>query len=126
MTTTQPRVVLADDYPPMIVALTRLLSRECEIVGHARTAAELLEETKTHRPDVVVVDLYLAGETGIEACRQLKTAHPHVKIVMVTAQDDPHIRSAVLSAGASDFVPKHMAHVELLPTILRLGSRSAD
>lgn len=125
MTTTQPRVVLADDYQPMIVALTRLLSRDCEIVGHALTAADLLQETINHRPDIAVVDLYLADESGIEACRRLKSVDPHLQIVMVTAQDDPHIRSAVLNAGASDLVPKHMAYVELLPAILRLCSHSA-
>jgi DNA-binding NarL/FixJ family response regulator len=110
----------------MTVALTRLLSLECDIVGHARTAAELLTEATTHGPDVVVVDLYLADENGIEACRQLKSANPDVKIVMVTAEDDSHIRSAALNAGASDFVPKSMAHVQLVPAILRLCSRSAD
>lgn len=120
---TRPRVVLADDYQPMTVALTRLLSLECDIVGQARTAAELLKEALTHHPDVVVVDLYLKDENGIEVCRQLKSVSPDVGIVMVTAQDDPHIRSAALDAGVSVFVPKHAAYVQLLPAILRLCSR---
>lgn len=122
----RPRVVLADDYQPMMVAMMRLLSLKCDIVGQVSTAAQLLKEALTHRPDVIVVDLYLEDENGIDACRQLKSANLDVKIVMVTAEDDPQIRSAALDAGVSVFVSKHMAYAQLLPAILRLCSPSTD
>ena len=125
MTERRPRIVIADDYLPMMKALTRLLSPYCDVVGHAMTATELLKEAISHGPDLVTIDLHLGGANGIETCQQLKAAQPNLKIVMVTAEDDSHIRAAALGAGVSDFIPKYMVHACLLPTILRLCTHSA-
>jgi DNA-binding NarL/FixJ family response regulator len=114
---TKPRVLLADDHVLLRAALTRLLEPECEMVGRATTVAELLAEAQTWHPDVVVVDLMLPESNGLDACRQLKAALPAIGIVMLTAVDDPDVREAALAAGASDFVPKSLAHQHLLPAI---------
>ena len=106
----KPRVLLADDYVPLLKALTRLLERDCHLVGHATTVAELFELVEICQPDVVVLDISLPDRNGIEACRQLRLVQPAVKIVMLTAMDDERIREAALQAGASDFVTKALVH----------------
>ena len=102
----KPRVLLADDYVPLLKALTRLLEPNCHLVGHATTVAELFELVEICQPDVVVLDISLPDRNGIDACRQLRLVQPAVKIVMLTAMDDERIREAALQAGASDFVTK--------------------
>ena len=97
---TKPRVLLADDCVSLLTALERLLRGDCEIVGRATTVAELLEQTRVGRPEVIVLDVMLSGSSGIDACRQLKTTMPDVTIVILTAMEDGDVRSAALNAGA--------------------------
>jgi DNA-binding response OmpR family regulator len=106
----KPRVLLADDYVPLLKALTRLLEHDCHLVGYATTVAELFELVEICQPDVVVLDISLPDRNGIDACRQLRLVQPAVKIVMLTAMDDERIREAALQAGASDFVTKALVH----------------
>ena len=113
----KPRVLLADDYVPLLKALTRLLEHDCHMVGHATTVAELFELVDTCHPDVVVLDISLPDNNGIEACRQLRLLQPGVKVVMLTAMDDERIREAALRAGASDFVTKASVDEFLEPAI---------
>ena len=113
----KPRVVLADDYVPLLTALTRLLEHECHLVGYATTVAELFELVEICQPDVVVLDISLPDRNGIEACRQLRLVHPAVKIVILTAMDDERIRQAALQAGACNFVTKALVHEDLAPAI---------
>ena len=113
----KPRVLLADDYVPLLKALTRLLEHDCHLVGHATTVAELFELVEICQPDVVVLDISLPDRNGIEACRQLRLVQPAVKIVMLTAMDDERIREAALQAGASEFVIKAQVDEYLEPAI---------
>jgi two-component system, NarL family, response regulator DevR len=113
----KPRVLLADDYVPLLKAVTRLLEHDCHMVGHATTVAELFELVDTCHPDVVVLDISLPDNNGIEACRQLRLLQPGVKVVMLTAMDDEHTREAAFRAGASDFVPKASVDEFLEPAI---------
>jgi two-component system, NarL family, response regulator DevR len=113
----KPRVLLADDYVPLLKALTRLLEHDCHLVGQATTVAELFELVEICQPDVVVLDISLPDGNGIEACRRLRLVQPAVKIVMLTAMDDERTREAALQAGASDFVIKALVHEYLEPAI---------
>ena len=113
----KPRVLLVDDYVPLLKALTRLLEHDCHLVGHATTVAELFELVEICQPDVVVLDISLPDRNGIEACRQLRLVQPDVKVVMLTAMDDERIREAALQAGASDFVVKASVDEYLEPAI---------
>src|SRR4026208_79168 len=113
----KPRVLLADDYVPLLKALTRLLEHDCHMVGHATTVAELFELVDTCHPDVVVLDISLPDNNGIEACRQLRLLQPGVKVVMLTLMDDERIREAALRAGACDFVTKASVDEFLEPAI---------
>src|SRR5678816_4429361 len=72
----KPRVLLVDDYVPLLKALTRLLEHDCHLVGHATTVAELFELVEICQPDVVVLDISLPDRNGIEACRQLRLLQP--------------------------------------------------
>jgi DNA-binding NarL/FixJ family response regulator len=108
-----PRVLLADDYPPLLVSWQRFLQRSCDIVGVVSSGRELVETALVLKPDVVVVDLGMPGMNGLEACRDIKEAIPATQVILVTAFDDVTTREAARRAGASAFVAKLAGPEEL-------------
>ena len=115
----RPRVLLADDYPDMLKAISRLLSLDCEIVGTVPDGSILLETAQRLEPDVIVLDVHLPNVDSLHACREITRANPETKVIMFTAGADPNVGQAFLEAGASAFVSKE-ASMELLSTIKRL------
>ena len=116
---TRPRVLLADDYPDMVKAVSRLLALDCEIVGSVADGSALLETAHRLQPDVVVLDVNLPNVHSLEACREITRVNPEMKVIMFTAMEDPELSRRFLAAGASAFLSK-IASVELLLTIKRL------
>jgi DNA-binding NarL/FixJ family response regulator len=116
---TRPRVLLADDYPDMVKAVSRLLALDCEIVGSVADGSDLLETAQQLRPDVIVLDVHLPNVDSVEACREITRMNPGMKVIMFTAMADPNASQKFLDAGASAFVSK-LASVDLLATIKRL------
>jgi CheY-like chemotaxis protein len=118
--TFRPRVLLADDYPDMLKAVSRLLSLDCEVVGTVADGGALLEAAQRLRPDVIVLDLNLPELNGLEACRQIAQMHPEINVVVFTATDDPDLRQRSVEVGASAVVSKLAGYADLLSTIKRL------
>src|SRR5687768_9532598 len=116
----RPRVLLADDYPDMVRAISRLLSPDCEIVGTVADGSALLQAAQRLQPDVIVLDVSLPNVHSLEACREITRANPTTKVIMFTATIDPAASQAFLEAGASAFVSKTGAG-DLLAIIKRLS-----
>ena len=116
----RPRVLLADDYPDMVKAVSRLLALDCEIVGTVTDGSDLLEAAQRLRPEVIVLDLNLPHVHGLEACRQITQAHPEIKVIVFTAMGGPDVSQLSFAAGASAFVSKLAFANDLLATIQRL------
>ena len=117
---TRPRVLLADDYPDMVKAVSRLLALDCEVVGTVTDGSDLLEAAQRLRPDVVVLDLNLPHVHGLEACRQIRQALPDIRVIVFTAMSEPDVSQLSFAAGASAFVSKLAFANDLLSTIKRL------
>ena len=118
---TRPRVLLADDYPGMVTAVSRLLSLDSDVVGTVADASALLEAAERLQPDVIVLDLNLPDLSGLEACRQITQAHPQMKVIVFTAVTDPEVRQRSLAVGASAFVSKLGPVTDLLSAVKRLS-----
>lgn len=116
---TRPRVLLADDYPDIVKAVSRLLAVDCDVVGSVADGSALLETAQRLQPDVVVLDVNLPNVNSWEACREITRASPETKVIMFTASGDPNASQAFLEAGAAAYVSK-LAAVDLLSTIRRL------
>jgi DNA-binding NarL/FixJ family response regulator len=112
-------VLVADDYPDMVKAVSRLLALDCEVVGSVPDGSALLEAAQRLKPDVIVLDVNLPNGHSLEACREITRMHPEMKVIMFTAEDDRNASQAFFAAGASAFVSK-LASVELLSAIKRL------
>ena len=119
-TAPRPRVLLADDYPGMVKAVSRLLALDCDVVGSVADGSALLEAVERLQPDVIVLDVNLPKIHGLEACRQVMQANPKVKVVVFTATIDPDIKQQFLDAGASAFVSKTGVG-DLLSTVKRVS-----
>jgi DNA-binding NarL/FixJ family response regulator len=121
----RPRVLLADDYPGMVVAIKRLLATDCEIIGTVTDGQALLEAAARLHLDVVVADLHLPHVNGLEACRRIRRANPQIKVIVLSGLSEEDVCEAVLAAGASAFVAKSVMTEELMPAIAMACAGSA-
>jgi CheY-like chemotaxis protein len=99
-------VLLADDYPEMVQAVSSLLAPDCDVVGTITDGSALLEAAQRLEPDVIVLDLNLPHVHGLEACRQITQVHPEIRVIVFTAMKDPAVSQRSFEAGASAFVSK--------------------
>ena len=67
---TRPRVMIADDYPDMVKAVSRVLAKDCDVVGTVADGSALLDAAERLQPDVILLDLSLPNANGLEICRQ--------------------------------------------------------
>jgi DNA-binding NarL/FixJ family response regulator len=114
------RVLVADDHRLVVDGVVRSLAGEddIEIVGCARTGAEVLPRVRELEPDLVLLDIRMPLRSGLECLDQLRRHHPDVKVVMHTCStDEEHIQEAC-ARGACGYVAKSVNPAEL-PDILR-------
>jgi two-component system, NarL family, response regulator NreC len=113
------RLVLADDHPVVRAGLRMLLEsdRAMSVDGEVSSVAETLAAVVGLRPDVLVLDLNLGGESGLEAIPLFRERAPGTGIVVLTMQEDPAFARAALRAGALGYVLKDAADSELLTAI---------
>ena len=121
---TRPRVLLVDDHPGIVRALSRMLSTECDVVGVMADGREVAAAAARLQPVVIVVDLNLPDVSGLDVCRQIRDSNPRVKVVVISARIDDAIRDEALAAGASGFFEKSAAN-ELIEAIRRIWTESA-
>ena len=112
-------MLLADDFPELVTAIGQLLARDCEVVATVDDGGALLEAAERVQPDLIVLDLNIPTVNGLEVCRLITQARPHIKVILMTADGHPAIMRAALAAGASAFIEKHAVAEDLLPAIKR-------
>ena len=109
----KPRVLLADDHKMMLAGLHKLLEDTCEIVGTASDGRALVEAAQRLEPDLIILDIGMPLLNGIDAARQIKTLCPDTKLIFLTMQTSPTYATEAFQAGASGYLLKHSAPVEL-------------
>ena len=119
------RVLVADDHPALVTAVSRLLALEHEVVGRVEDGSLLLETAQRLQPDVIVLDVNLPHIDGLEACRRLTQTNPEIKVIVFTAVTDPATRDKSLAAGAAAFVSKLAGAGDLLSIIAGLSDSRA-
>jgi two-component system, NarL family, response regulator NreC len=113
-------VVLADDHQVVRSGLRVLLESDgrFDVVGEAGDVAGTLAAVRASRPRVLVLDLNLGGESGLEAIPQLRADAPETQIVVLTMQENPAFAQAALRAGAVGYVLKDAADSELMAAVV--------
>ena len=102
------RIILVDDHEVVRLGLKALIERQpsMEVVAEAATAAEAVAKALAFKPDVLVMDIRLTGASGIDACREITTALPEVKVIMLTSYAEDEMLFAAIRAGAAGYVLK--------------------
>ena len=120
------RVLIVDDNGAFLYAARRLLAREgLQVVGIASTEAEALRRTAQLRPDVVLVDVELAEESGFEVARRLDERGPDgPAVILVSTHAEEDLAELVDGSPAIGFLPKATLSAEAIQRMLDL-SRAA-
>jgi two-component system, NarL family, response regulator DevR len=116
---TKTRILLVDDHAIVRLGLMTLLNDQpdMEVVAEASTAAEAVRAVEKFQPDVVLMDVRLPGEGGIEATRQITARFSKSRVVMLTSFADDDLVMRAISAGAMGYVLKQVGNEELLRAI---------
>jgi two-component system response regulator DevR len=117
------RILLVDDHEVVRVGVRALIERqpEMEVVGEARTVREAIRQTSHLLPDVVVLDIRLPGGNGLDACRQIKTNHPEIRIIILTSFPDDEMLLDAIACGADGYVLKQIGSDDLVQALERVG-----
>jgi DNA-binding NarL/FixJ family response regulator len=113
----RPRVLLADDHQMLLDALKGVLEPRCDVVGMVGDGRSLLEAAAKLQPDIIVVDIAMPQLNGLDAARQIKHSMPRVKLIFMTMNEDPYLVGEAFRAGASAYLVKQAAALELTNAI---------
>ncbi len=113
----RPRLILADDHRIFLDGLIKLLESEYEIVATVVDGPSLASTAQETEPDAIVTDISMPGCNGIEALRQIRQAGIAAKVILLTMHDDAEYAVEALQAGASGYVLKQSATIELQAAI---------
>jgi two-component system, NarL family, response regulator NreC len=110
------RVLLVDDHAVVRAGLRRVLEAEpdIEVVGEAGTARDAVLEARATKPDVILLDIVMPGESGVDVLPRLLKEAPGTKVLMLSMQDDPRYVREAFAAGASGYVLKEAADSEVV------------
>ncbi len=102
------KVLIVDDHPTMREGLIRVIEREADlqICGQTGTAREAMEIAQTAKPDLVLLDLSLGNENGIEVIKDLRIRHPLLLVLVHSMHEDSVYAGRALRAGARGYVTK--------------------
>jgi len=113
------RVLLVEDHTIVRKGLRSLLDKETgiKVVEEAEDGREAILKAEELHPDVVVMDIAMPGLNGLEATRQIKKRFPDIKIIILTMHANEEYILQSLKAGASGYLIKKAAPVELISAI---------
>ena len=115
------QILLVEDDPDCAAALKILLEQEGFRVAIARDGGQAQSTFVMRKPDFVILDLILPGESGFEICERLKHTDPGVPILVVSAIDLPESRRLASKVGADGYLTKPFELDELVANIRRIA-----
>lgn len=121
------KVLIVDDHFLSRKGIASILSANSlfEIVGEATNGAEALEKAKQLMPDLILMDIRMPGGDGLEATRLIKSAMPHVKIIILSVSDDVQDFFEAIKLGAQGYLLKNMEPEYWLDYILSIAQGEA-
>lgn len=102
----RPRVLLADDYQPLLRLLAKALDGDFDVVGAVSDGKSLVEAALALRPDAIVTDWAMPEMTGLEAALEIRRSVPNTRIIFCSSHDDPAYAAAALACGATAYIVK--------------------
>lgn len=118
------RIMIVDDHEVVRMGMRLLFESEDDfvVVGEASNGAEALAKVAILDPQLILMDVRMEKLNGIEACREIKSRHPLVHILMITSYTDNEAVLASTVAGASGYLLKHLSRAELLRSVRQVAA----
>jgi DNA-binding NarL/FixJ family response regulator len=113
----RPRILMADDHAIVLAGLRKLVEAEGEVVGMVEDGRALVEAAQRLRPDIVLLDISMPLLNGLDAARQISKLVPESKLIFLTMHATPTYATEAFKAGASGYLIKRSAAVELKQAI---------
>ncbi len=122
--TTRIRVLLVDDHTLFRSGIKSLLQRsnEFEVVDEAGDGLEGIKRARSHKPDVVLLDLHMPGVSGLEAVKVIAEELPEVRVLMLTVSEDAQDLMDALRGGACGYLLKNIETDALLDALRRAAN----
>ena len=116
-------VVLVDDHAVVRSGIRLLLDRQedIEVIGEAGNAKDALFRARALKPDVILLDVVMPGESGIEVLPRLLEESPETKVLVLSMQDDPSYVREAFAAGAQGYVLKEAADEEVVSAVREIA-----
>lgn len=121
------RVLIVDDHPVVRDGLRALLDSidDAEVVAEAANGMAAIREARTHRPDVVIMDLNLPDLDGIEATRRIRQLVPDAAVLVLSMLEDDESVFAAMRAGARGYLLKGASQGDIERAIQTVASGGA-
>jgi DNA-binding NarL/FixJ family response regulator len=118
------RILLVDDHQLFLEGLKALISSQdhMEVVGQASNGRDAVKLCRQLNPDVVIMDISMPDQNGIEAARDMRAEFPDVKIIALSMHKKPHFVRQMIEAGANGYVLKGCAFEEIATAIEAVSS----
>jgi FixJ family two-component response regulator len=117
-------VYVLDDDASLLKSVRRLLDAAGYNVEAFTHPIEFLNQAALRRPEVAVIDICMPEMNGLEVQARLRTISPSTRVIILTAKDDPSVRTLAMNAGASAFLTKGVDDKEFLNGIKAAADRS--
>jgi len=116
-------VVLVDDHAVVRSGIRLLLDRQedIEVIGEAGNAKDALFRARALKPDVILLDVVMPGESGIDVLPRLLEESPETKVLVLSMQDDPSYVREAFAAGAQGYVLKEAADEEVVSAVREIA-----
>jgi two-component system response regulator NreC len=117
------QVVLVDDHAVVRSGLRLLLDgqEDIEVVGEAGNAQDAVFRARALKPDVILLDVVMPGESGIQVLPKLLKESPDTRVLVLSMQDDPSYVREAFAAGASGYVLKEAADAEVVSAVREIA-----
>ncbi|MDO3412090.1 response regulator transcription factor [Saccharibacillus sp. CPCC 101409] len=121
------KVLLADDHQLFREGLKRILNMEddLEVIGECSDGIQVIEFCNLHQPDVILMDINMPNENGVEATSKLRELFPDIKVIMLSIHDDESYVFETLRKGASGYLLKDMEAESLINAIRSVAAGHA-
>lgn len=115
-------VLIADDHALIREGLKKILKSEPDmtLVGEASNAHELYDQLRKVNATIVLLDISMPGESGLDALKELRQKHPRVPVLMLSVHPEQRFAVRALKAGASGYITKERAVEELVQAIRKI------
>jgi DNA-binding NarL/FixJ family response regulator len=113
------RLMIVDDHEVVRMGLRAALEIEEDftVVAEASDGQQAIDRVRVQHPDIILMDVRMDGMDGIEACREIRSEFPEIKVLMLTSFAEEETVVAALLAGAAGYVLKNVPRTRLLESL---------